>query len=241
VDLAVTEGTGAYLFDDIMPGSTYAVCEVLTLGYIQTFPEELTTPPADESIYDCTQLGQPAGYFGQWGYEFYAESGDGYLNNDFGNIEPQGCTYTQGYWKTHSIHGPAGPADDGWYTEMGPYPPGVDGPEGPILDGPDAQLFDNGTWLEAFNTPPQGGNAWYILAHQWMAAYLNFYNGAGSGGTAVVDWITNGAALLDAYDQYDAGEPLIPKDSADRGEAIWLAGLLGDYNEGLIGPGHCDD
>jgi hypothetical protein len=159
------------------------------------------------------------------------------LDNDFGNVEPQGCTYTQGYWKTHSIYGPAAHPDDGWYTTAGPYPPGA--------AGPDAPLFDSGlSWYVAFNTPPQGGNAWFILAHQWMAAYLNFYNGAGSGGTNVAQWISDGADLLDAWDQYDDGvnppHPFIPKDDLAREQAIILAGLLADYNEGLIGPGHCE-
>jgi hypothetical protein len=90
-----------------------------------------------------------------------------------------GCTYTQGHWKTHSVYGPGQPADDGWFTTFGPYPPGP--------GGPDAPLFDSGlTWIEALNTPSRGGNAWFILASQWMAAYLNYYNGAGSGGTDVL-------------------------------------------------------
>jgi hypothetical protein len=231
-----TDANGYYEFASVEPGKDYAVCEVLSLGYFQTFPTGTTTPPADESIFDCTTaLGAT---YGPFGYAFSPKSGDEFLENDFGNVEPQGCTLTQGYWKTHSIYGPAGPSDDGWYTEAGTYPPGA--------AGPDAPLFDSGlTWLEAFNTPPSGGNAWFILSHQWMAAYLNFYNGAGSGGTDVVQWITDGADLLMKYDAggpETIGENLIPKDATDdRAEAIWLAGMLGDYNEGAIGPGHCDD
>jgi hypothetical protein len=167
-----TDANGYYEFNQVMPGNDYAVCEVLSLGYFQTFPTAATTP-AGESIFDCaTALGAS---YGPFGYAFSPESGEEFLDNDFGNVEPQGCTYTQGYWKTHSIYGPAAHPDDGWYTTAGPYPPGA--------AGPDAPLFDSGlSWYVAFNTPPQGGNAWFILAHQWMAAYLNFYNGAGSGG-----------------------------------------------------------
>ena len=33
---------------------------------------------------------------------------------------PAGCTYTQGYWKTHSIHGPASKPDAGWDNVGGP-------------------------------------------------------------------------------------------------------------------------
>jgi len=143
-----------------------------------------------------------------------------------------GCTYTQGHWKTHSVYGPGQPADDGWFTTFGPYPPGP--------GGPDAPLFDSGlTWIEALNTPSRGGNAWFILASQWMAAYLNYYNGAGGGSTDVVSWLANGAFLLDAYDQYDGGQPLVPKRSDDRAYATQLARWLADYNEGYIGPGAC--
>jgi hypothetical protein len=238
-----TDGNGAYAFSGLMPGKTYAVCEVLNAFYVQTFPSASTPDPdpPKEVIFDCTVLGAN---YGPFGYQFYAESGDEFTLNNFGNMEPQGCTYTQGYWKTHSEYGPAAHPDEGWYTTFGPYPPGVDGPEGPILDGPDAPLFGSGlTWLEAFNHPPKAGNAWFILAHQWMAAYLNFYNGGGAGGTDVVQWLGDGADLLiqfesTSYKNFDA--PFIPPDEPERAAAIELAGWLGDYNEGIIGPGHCD-
>jgi hypothetical protein len=224
-----TNFEGYYEFDAVVAGKTYAVCEVASILYFQTFPNGSTPDPAGEQIYECsTVLGAE---YSPYGYQFTPEAGAEYPNNDFENREAQGCTYTQGYWKTHSSHGPAGPADPGWYTPYGPYPPG--GPNGP--------LFNSGlTWYQAFNTAPKGGNAWFILAHQWMAAYLNLYNGAGSGGTSVVAWITDGAVLLIQYDDDGAGDPLIPKDSPDREDAIELAAWLDDYNNGYIGPGSCD-
>jgi hypothetical protein len=219
-----TDGDGKYGFTDLMPGKTYAVCEVLDFFYVQTFPnsETVLAPPAGESVFDCTVLGAT---YGAYGYEFYAASGSEFSMNNFGNYVPAGCTYTQGYWKTHSEYGPA-PYDDDWEVLAG---------------GADEPLFDSGlTWYEAFNTPPKKGNAWFILAHQWMAAYLNFHNGA-YGGITTED-LADGAALLDKYDDDGDGDPFIPKDEvADREEAIRLAGLFGDYNEGIIGPGHCDD
>ena len=71
-----------------------------------------------------------------------------------------GCTLTPGYWKTHSNYGPA-PLDDTW-----------------------AGREDNGFWLsgqtvyEVINTPPKKGNAYYILAFQYIAASLNKDAGA---------------------------------------------------------------
>lgn len=63
-----------------------------------------------------------------------------------------------------------------------------------------------------------------------MAAYLRYYNGGGSCGMDVVLWLSEGAALLDSYDQYDSGAPLIPKGNADRDWAIDLADYLDLYN-----------
>lgn len=148
-------------------------------------------------------------------------------------LPPEGnCTYTQGFWMAHSIYGPASDACDGWYTNFGPNPPGA--------VGPDAPLFDSGlTWLEVLSSPARKGNAWFILAHHWMAAYLNYYNGAGTGGTDVVLWLAEAAALLDTYDQYDGGTPLIPKGTADRDYALQLAEWLAEYCAGYIGPGQC--
>lgn len=151
---------------------------------------------------------------------------------DIDNLVVQACTYSYGYWKNHSVYGPATPADDGWYTPAGPFPPGG--------AGPDAALFDSGlSWYEAMHTAPRGGNAWFPLAHQWTAAYLNFYTGSGAGGVDVVWLLNEGAALLDAYDQYDSGSPLIPKKTYDRDYAEFLTHMLDYYNNGYLGPGHC--
>ncbi len=134
---------------------------------------------------------------------------------------PPGCTLTQGYWKTHSEYGPA-PYDDNWAN---------------LPNGADTQLDSSSdTWYEAFHTPPKGGNAWYQLAHQWMAATLNVINEAST--TPEVDAaLTRGYELLDQY----GPQKKIPKRSDDAAEAKDLARLLTQYNEGTIGPGHCDD
>lgn len=119
----------------------------------------------------------------------------------------EGCTYTQGYWKTHSSYGPAGPEDDGWAN----------------VGGPDAAFFSSGkTWIEMFRTPVKG-DVYVQLAHQYMAAKLNVLNGATP--TAAVT-----QALLDAEAYFGGGAYPVGAHS-----------ILGEFNEGLIGPGHCDD
>lgn len=127
-----------------------------------------------------------------------------------------GCTLTQGYWKNHSKYGRA-PYDDAW-------------------DNLEDEMFfkSSQTYYEVLKTAPKGGNAYYQLAHQYIAAQLNMLNGA------------SGSSIQAAFD--DATELLenttpdkvrLMKGSA-KGEWTNLAGILSSYNEGWIGPGHCD-
>jgi hypothetical protein len=131
------------------------------------------------------------------------------LKNQPGTPQELGCTYTQGYWKTHSLAGPA-PYDDGWKNLGG-------GLEHNTI------FFNSGkTWLELWNTPPRG-SAYIQLAHQYMAAKLNVLNGASAPSS-----VTSAIAAAEAY--FTSG----------TGDITGLASTLGSYNEGLIGPGHCD-
>ncbi|HSM16845.1 MAG TPA: hypothetical protein VK845_07595, partial [Gemmatimonadales bacterium] len=85
------------------------------------------------------------------------------FTNTFVPPPDPGCTYTQGYWKTHSVYGPAGPADGTWDL---------------LASGPDTPFFLSGqTWYEVFWTSPSG-NAYSSWAHQYRAAKLNVLNGA---------------------------------------------------------------
>ncbi len=82
------------------------------------------------------------------------------------------------------------------------------------------------------NTSPQG-NAYYILAHAYIAALLNIEAGADT--TAAVD-----AALAYAAGFFTANNPTTTLTKAQRNTAIANAKILDDYNNGLTGPGHCD-
>lgn len=136
-----------------------------------------------------------------------------------------GCTLTQGYWKTHSEYGPA-PYDATWAL---------------LPDGADTEFFETGeSWYTVFHTPPRGGNAYIQLAHQWMAAYLNVL--AGAEDSAVASEIAEGADLLDEFDGlWDNPRALKRNHRSDFDRMGDLASTLDDYNNGLIGPGHCDD
>jgi len=133
-----------------------------------------------------------------------------------------GCTLTQGYWKTHSAYGPASKADSTWA----------------LVGGPDAPFFFSGaTWYQVFRTPT-GGNVYYQLAHQYMAARLNMLNDASTPST--VD------AALTAATSYFANPANTPATAAALSKAarqalLRYASTLDSYNTGAIGPGHCDE
>jgi hypothetical protein len=127
-----------------------------------------------------------------------------------------GCSLTPGYWKTHSSYGPAR-YDDAWANI-----------------GEDTIFFLSGqSYYQVLWTSPSGGNAYYILAHAYIAAKLNVLNGAGA--TAEVE-----AAIAYAegfFSTYTPGQTLT---RAVRNMAIANATVLDNFNNGLIGPGHCD-
>jgi hypothetical protein len=135
-----------------------------------------------------------------------------------------GCTLTPGYWKTHSDYGPA-PYDETWA----------------ILGGPDTLFFLSGqSYYEVLWTAPQGGNAYYILAHAYIAAELNFLNGASST-DEVDDAFAAAKALFETYSPDDVGAAKGKTGKELRAQFIDLATILDDYNNGLIGPGHCSE
>ena len=105
-----------------------------------------------------------------------------------------------------------------------------------------APFFGTGlTWYEALWTTPQGGNAYYILAHAYAAAYLNGLNGADT--SVITDELAHAAYLLDQYD----GDPMSMDGLRGRDAQtvrqgfIDTAYVLDQYNNGYIGPGHCSE
>ena len=137
-----------------------------------------------------------------------------------------GCTLTPGYWKTHSKKGPA-PYDDTWQK----LAEGVDNPE-------DTTFFLSGqSYYQVLWEQPQG-NAYYILAHAYIAAELNQLKEA-SIPDDVLDAFDEATTLFNTYtpDQIAA---LKGKNSV-RQQFVSLAEILDDYNNGLSGPGHCSE
>lgn len=122
-----------------------------------------------------------------------------------------GCTLTQGYWKNHN--------------ELRTNPSqAIDWPA-PLDEG---DLLCGKTLIDILGISPRG-EAWYILAHQYIAASLNAASGAST--------VDLGGALASARAILTANCGGI---TADRQAAIDLSYKLDSYNNGLIGPGHCD-
>lgn len=136
-----------------------------------------------------------------------------------------GCTLTQGYWKTHSSYGPA-PEDLGWLA----------GSENMA----DWNYRGSGyTFYQVLNTPPKGGNAWFILAAQHIAAQLTWDSGRVSflpGG--VYDAWFAAEQLLAAHPPTEIGK--LKGNDPLRQQFLSLASTLAYLNEGNV-PGypHC--
>lgn len=131
-----------------------------------------------------------------------------------------GCSYTQGYWKTHTIYDGQKKRNSTWDK----------------CGGENSLFFKTGqSWYEVLMTNPASGNAYYILAHQYIAAYLNKLSGAD---TSAIDLqLSHAAGLLSKYDgSLMKMTDIIGDVSSDF---ISTASVLDQYNNGDIGPGHC--
>jgi hypothetical protein len=171
----------------------------------------------------------------QYAFRAFAHNVPGGLNkSDFtatlfcstascGGGDTGGCTFTQGYWKTHGPI-PTGNNSDVWPTCA-------------VVVGSTTYNVDNNPLntdalavLAIFNS--SGGNNLLALAHQVIAAQLNKCSGASS--TAAVD-----QAIVDANNLIAIYGLNTAPSAADKILAGALTTTLTDYNEGTTGPGHC--
>ena len=135
-------------------------------------------------------------------------------------IEYMGCTRSKGYWKTHSVYGPA-PYDSTW-----------------ALLGEDSTFFlSNQSNYEVMWTPPSGGNAYYNLAHHYIATWLNLLNGADP--SEVQEAFDDATDLFEMYTPEYIGS--LKGNNPIRQEFLSLKNSLEMYNDGYIGPGKCEE
>ena len=130
-------------------------------------------------------------------------------------------TLTQGYWKTDLNCGPA-PLDPTWdplpASQEGRVLPNVDAKGDPGTgtrsSGPRAILYDH-------RAPVHGSDAEHRDRASTTAA------------VAVAE------GFFASFTPAEAGA--LGKTSSARTNALGWASTLGSYNEGSIGPGHCDE
>ena len=126
-----------------------------------------------------------------------------------------GCTLTQGYWGSHSSRGPA-KYDATWAT----------------LEN--AAFYQSGTTYYGVLQLPTKGNAYYNLAHQFVAAKLNMLKGAAA--PAGFDM----GAVETFFQTYTPAQIGAMKgNSSVRAQAIAWAGTLDAYNNGRLNVSHC--
>ena len=130
-----------------------------------------------------------------------------------------GCTRSSGYWKTHSIYGPA-PYDSTW-----------------ALLGEDSTFFlSNKTYYQVSWTPPQKGNAYYILSSAYIGTALNLL--AGADPAEVQSAFDEATGLFEAYTpQYIEG---LKGNNPLRQQFLSPKSTLEQFNNGMIGPGVCE-
>jgi hypothetical protein len=217
--------TAGYVFGDpttevdecINVSDTYAG----TLGTVCFANAPITFEYSRNIVYD------ECGYFQVDNTASFVTNDQGLTGSDSWTVNVEivdcdgGCTLTPGYWKTHSTFGPA-PYDNTWAQ---------------LSSGANTTFFLSGqTYYQVLWTAPSG-NPYYILAHAYIAAQLNFLNGADP--SAAQTAFNSATNLFNTYTP--AQVAALKANSSVRQQFISLALTLDNYNNGIIGPGHCDE
>lgn len=205
--VTLTQG-GGFNYGDTDPVTAITVTQTSApantkLNYLQKTEMDPDQPACDPGYtFPCGIDTQEPGPSTTIGINYYHGSVISYWNEEIVH-NVTGCTLTLGYWKNHVSAWPA------------PY-------------SPTAAFFTSGqTWMYNLSTAPKGGNAYLILAHQWIATTLNLASGA--------------SMPADVKTAYDAGTAYF-QNGGVGGDPIAWASVLDNYNNGLAagGPPHCN-
>jgi hypothetical protein len=211
-----TDADGLYWFGDLNPGD-YNIHFVLPDGYMFS-PQDQGTDDALDSDADvttgntiCTTL----------------DAGEMDSTWDAGIYLPdEHCTRTIGYWKTHDGSGP----QEDVVTPLLPIWLGTAGGTKSI-DVTNTTISHDILSQDVYGTPKNGITKLYA---QLLGAKLNAANDADI--SLIADVIADADAFLAMYDWNDWDSLT----KAQKGMVLEWAGTLDDYNNGLIGPIHCD-
>jgi hypothetical protein len=213
-----TDENGYYLFDNLTPGDYY-VEFIQPEGYDITMQDQGNDDALDSDadpvtgMTICTNL----------------EAGETDLTWDCGLylMEMEGCTLTIGFWKTHAGFGPQAdvvtPLLPIWLGDAG-------GDKSMYVDS--ASIAHDILVMKTYGHPSNGITKLYA---QMLGAKLNIANGADDSAVA---------ALIVAVDAFLADNDWTDWDGLSKPEKRVVNGWkssFDDYNNGDIGPGHCDD
>ncbi len=121
-------------------------------------------------------------------------------------VDNRGCTYGHGFWKNHLD-------ETAWATV-----------------GTNTAFFKSGqTYATVIGMNSKGGNAYYILARQYIATKLNMANGATAPG-GVQSAFNEATALFNKYTPAEIGA--MKGNDEIRKQFIHLAGDLGNFPSG---------
>ncbi len=217
----LTDANGWYLFENLPPGDYHVKFSDLPAGYVFTSQNQGgddtddsdADPLTGETI--CTNL----------------VGGETDRTWDAGIYMPpsEGCSHTIGYWKTHAGIGSGNQGD-----EVSQYLPiwlgTAAGAKSRLVNT--AQLAVNYLSMNVYGTSSNGITKLY---GQLLGAKLSIADGAADGDIAAT--IAAADAFLALYD-YTNWTGLT---AAQKTMVIGWKDLLDQYNNGLIGPGHCDE
>ena len=137
------------------------------------------------------------------------------------DVDKVGCTLTQGYWKTHANPNKPKKYDNTWENIQ-----------------PDAEnsafFYSSKSYIEVLNTNVGKGGKYYILAYQYIAAELNIL--AGANPTDIQVAFDEATTFLNNWTP-----EAVKGNKGLEAECVRLGGILDDFNNGIIGPGHCPD
>ncbi len=218
LDNTFTDSDGYYEFCELEPGD-YNVRFTLPIDHVFS-PMNMGGDPAKDSDADpvtgatvCTTL----------------DPGENDMTWDAGIYLPvqDGCTLTIGFWKNHAGFGP----QDDVVSQYLHITLGDDGGDKSLVVTSAAIAVDV---LEqrTYGRPNNGITKMYA---QLLAAKLNF--AAGASDVDVADYVSDADAFLADHDHDDWNS--LSHDEKDM-VRMWH-GAFDDYNNGDIGPGHCDD
>lgn len=219
LDEMLTDANGFYLFDNLPAGEYHVKFSNIPVGYVFTGQDQGgddandsdADPLTGETI--CTTL----------------DAGEHDMTWDAGIYMPpqEGCSHTIGYWKTHAGFGPQ--ADE--VTQYLPIWLGTAG-GAKSYQVTTAQMAVDFLSMNVYGTSSNGITKLY---GQLLGAKLSIADGAADGDIAAT--IAAADAFLAAHNYLDwAG-----LSNAQKSMVNGWKDMLDQYNNGLIGPGHCDE